>query len=391
MDNDSRRHVGLFRNVFLNYSETFIHDELRNHRRYQTTVFTRQWRNHDRFPGHRVEYVEKAPGERHPLRSLWYGITGHNRHFSDVIQNTGINILHAHFGHNGIYALPFAKAHNIPLVVSLHGRGVTLLHGQDRFHPLHWKYLAGFKKLIAGTSMFLAASSEMKSLMEAEGCPPEKIQVHTLGIDLNTFSPCAQAAKPKRPITLMVGHFIEKKGHEFGIGAAAMARDAGCDFELVMVGDGPLKPACEEQVARHHLEPNVRFTGNLRHYEIRELMQQASVVMVPSVIAKNLDRESGSIVLKEAAACGVAGIGTAHGGIPDIIDHGKTGFIVPERDATSIGKHLIALLSNTALREDMGHAARKKMETEYNIVARVQRLESIYDEVIERHGLNGAA
>jgi colanic acid/amylovoran biosynthesis glycosyltransferase len=380
-----KRHVGLFRNVFLHYSETFIHDELRHHERYEATVFTRQWKNHAQFPGHQVEYVEKLPEERHPLSSLWYGLTGRNKRFFESIHKLQPDILHAHFGHNGLYALPYARAFKLPLVVSLHGRDVTILLGNDRFHPGYWKYLSGFRTLFRDANLFLAASTELKQLMEQIGCPAEKVIVHPLGIDLDMFQPTNTPLAGTTPIVLMVGRFVEKKGHIYGIRAAAMARDAGCHFKLVLVGDGPLRMECERLVSELNLSSHVRFTGPLPHNDVRDLMNQAFVVMAPSVIAKNLDRESGIIVLKEAAASGVPGIGTLHGGIPDIIDHGETGFLVPERDAASIAKHLIALLNNRDLRAQMGIAARIKMESEYNIVSRVKQLESIYDDVIAHH------
>lgn len=389
MTDKLKRHVGLFRNVFLHYSETFIHDELRHHERYDTTVFTRQWKNHIQFPGHRVEYVEKVPEERHPLASLWYGLTGRSGRFSDTIQRIQPDILHAHFGHNGLYALPYARAFNLPLVVSLHGRDVTILLGYDRLHPEYWKYRISYRKLFREVDLFLAASTELKQLMEQIGCPAEKVVVNPLGIDLDMFQP-AKPVSGSTPIVLMVGRFVEKKGHLHGIRAAAMARDAGCNFQLILVGDGPLRMECERLASELNLSSHVRFTGPLPHNDVRDLMKQAFVVMAPSVIARNLDRESGIIVLKEAAASGVPAIGTLHGGIPDIIDHGETGFMVPERDAASIAKHLIALLNNHDLRAQMGIAARRKMEQEYNIISRVKHLESIYDEVIARHQVQQA-
>ena len=77
-------------------------------------------------------------------------------------------------------------------------------------------------------------------------------------------------------------------------------------------------------------------------------------------------------------------IGTYHGGIPEIIDDGKTGFIVQERDSEAIARHLETLLSNSELRLDMGMAARRKIETEYCLETRVEALEKHYDEVIEQ-------
>lgn len=385
MTEKSKRHVGLFRNVFLHYSETFIHDELRHHQRYKATVFTRQWKNSDLFSGHEVKYIEKLPNERKPIASLWFALTARNRYFVRAMEQDKPDILHAHFGHNGLYALPYANKFNLPLVVSLHGRDVTILLGNDRFRPGYLKYLMGYRRLFKEADLFLAASTELKTLIEQVGCPKEKVVVNPLGIDLQMFQPHQEIPDGSRPMVLMVGRFVEKKGHEYGIRAAAMARDAGCGFDLVLAGDGPLRSACEKLVSSLNLSANVQFPGPCSHDRICELMKQAAVVMAPSVIAQNLDRESGIIVLKEAAASGVPGLGTFHGGIPDIIDDGRTGYIVPERDSVALGERLIRLLKDETQRASMGTAARQKMEKEYNIVNRVAHLESLYDEAIERH------
>jgi colanic acid/amylovoran biosynthesis glycosyltransferase len=134
------------------------------------------------------------------------------------------------------------------------------------------------------------------------------------------------------------------------------------------------------------LAGDVVFPGSLPHAEVCRLIRGATAVMAPSVVARNLDRESGLIVAKEAAACGVPTIGTIHGGIPDIIDDGITGFLVAERDVDALGAKLIKLLSDEGLRASMGQAARKKMEREYDIRDRVAKLENIYDDVIQDRG-----
>jgi glycosyltransferase involved in cell wall biosynthesis len=73
-----------------------------------------------------------------------------------------------------------------------------------------------------------------------------------------------------------------------------------------------------------------------------------------------------------------------HGGIPEIIDEGKTGFLVQERDVDGLANRLGQLLADQALRERMGVAARAKMEREYDVQKQVVELEGFYDEAIER-------
>jgi colanic acid/amylovoran biosynthesis glycosyltransferase len=381
-ESTSEKRVALFRTNFLPYSETFIHDELRHHSRYEATVFARQWRNADSFPGHQVVAIEKIPSDRHHLASAWFALTTQSSLFDAAIQKKRFDILHAHFGHNGTYAIPYAKRYGIPLVVSLHGRDVTMLLGRDKYKPQYWHYLFRYRRLFREASLFLAASTELKDLITGIGCPTDKVIVNRLGIDLDMFTPKPDARQITPPILVMVGRFVEKKGHEYGIKALALARDAGYPSKLFILGDGPLQGRYNRLIETLNLRDLVEFPGPVSHAQVCELMLRSTVVLAPSVVAKNLDRESGLIVAKEAAACGIPTIGTLHGGIPDIIDDGITGYLVPERDAKTLGDRLIKLLSNEDLRLSMGAAARQKMKREYNISERILDLEDTYDNVI---------
>jgi colanic acid/amylovoran biosynthesis glycosyltransferase len=90
------------------------------------------------------------------------------------------------------------------------------------------------------------------------------------------------------------------------------------------------------------------------------------------------------MVVKEAAASRLPCVGTRHGGLPEIVEEGETGYLVPERDIDALSERLGRLLKDAQLRERMGRAARAKMEREYDIRARNEELESCYDETIER-------
>jgi colanic acid/amylovoran biosynthesis glycosyltransferase len=91
------------------------------------------------------------------------------------------------------------------------------------------------------------------------------------------------------------------------------------------------------------------------------------------------------IVVKEASASEVVPIGSIHGGIPEIIDDGVTGFLVAERDVATLAQRLASVASDANLRERMGRAARAKMEREYDNRRCVARLEEYYDEAIALH------
>jgi colanic acid/amylovoran biosynthesis glycosyltransferase len=383
--NSTKRRVALFRNRFLPYSETFIHDQIRHHERYEVTVMARRRVNADRFPGHRVAAVEEIPGGRRPLASAWYGMTARSKRIEEAMRRGGFHIAHAHFAHNGVFAMRYTRQLGMPLVVSLHGRDVTILMGRDKYRPAWWFYLKHYRRLFDETALFLAASSELKDLLAGLGCPEDKIVVHRLGIDLTRFAYVKKPEKPKSPLIVMAGRFVEKKGHAFGIEAAAEAAGRGCRFKLLIVGDGPLEAQYRSLIEKHGLGNRTEMPGTLPHERMAEILGRASVFLAPSVVAGNLDRDSGLIVAKEASACGVPVIGTLHGGIPDIIDDGVTGYLVPERDVKSLAGRLVSLLNSPEKCKAMGRAARQKMEKDYDIRKTVRALEKIYDSLLQEY------
>lgn len=378
-----KRHVALLRNVFLHYSEAFIYEEIKHHTRYDVTVLARQRMNADLFAVPRLVAIEEVPARRRHLASLWYAITTRSPRFDRALSRGGFDLIHAHFGHNGVYAAGYAARHGLPLVVSLHGRDVTVLVGNDKYAPAWWYYSLRYRRMFEQAGVFLAASTELRDLIVDQGCPREKVLVQRLGVDIDSFAPPDPAVAPDPGLVVMVGRFVEKKGHEYGIRAAAMARDAGLPLRLVIVGDGPLEPSYRRLIDSLGLGDQVELPGPLPHAEVRDLLCRAAVVLAPSVVARNLDRESGMIVAKEASACGVPVIGNRHGGIPDIIDDGVTGYLVEERDHRAMGQRLVSLLGDEALRRELGAAARAKMEREYDIRERVAALEEIYDAVVD--------
>jgi colanic acid/amylovoran biosynthesis glycosyltransferase len=129
----------------------------------------------------------------------------------------------------------------------------------------------------------------------------------------------------------------------------------------------------------------VRFMGVLPYDRVATELAEADVLLAPSVVAQDGDRDSGLMVVKEACAAGVVPIGTLHGGIPEIIDEGRTGFLVPERDVGALAARLRLLVSDAELRRTMAQTARASMAERFDVRERVASLERIYDEVAARN------
>jgi glycosyltransferase involved in cell wall biosynthesis len=366
------RQTAVFNTNFLPYSQTFVYEQLVNHVRYEAEVFCWRTANLDWFPHPNVHRA-----------NLGYGLTRISPAFFRRFAQKRFDVVHAHFATGAVYALPYVQRANLPFIVTFHGYDVPLLWNTRRFHPHFWPFLMHSKRVLARMTLGLCASNDLKELLLSYGVPEDKLRVHRLGIDLTRF----QMKSPRQggPIRVcVIGRFCEQKGIEYAI--RAFARHASEDVLLDIIGDGELDAELQALVDRLGIRPYVSFLGVLKPERVAAHLRTCDVLLAPSVVTRIGERESGLIVVKEAAACGVPAVGSVHGGIPEIIDEGVTGFLVQERDVDTLADRLGTLLADEALRERMGIAARAKMETEYDVRKQVPELESLYDEAIELFG-----
>jgi glycosyltransferase involved in cell wall biosynthesis len=366
-----KRRVAVFSARFLPYSQTFVFDELAAHQRYEAHVFCARRRHPDRFP-HPTVFVGG------PL----FECTRVSPTFDRMLAEGGYALIHAHFGTDAVYAVPFARRHRLPLVVTFHGFDVPLLASGERLYPKYWPYALLGPSVLRHMTLGLCASVELYEMLRELGVPADRLRVHRMGIDVRRFQPGLRDPAAE-PLVAMVGRFVAKKGLVYGIRAFAEARRAQRRGRLVIVGDGPLQPDLEAAARAEGVTEHVRFAGALPHGEVAALLAVADVLMAPSCTTANGDRESGTMVVKEASASGAVPLVTWHGGLPEIVEDGRTGFLVPERDVAALARRLEQLLADPELRRRLAEAGRAKMLAEYDNQARVAALEEAYDSVLE--------
>lgn len=362
--------LGLFVGSYLSYSETFIYDQLRHQRRFRALVCGyRRDPAAARFPYDPVVTLDL------PER-LRYLVMGQSPTFSRRLRAHGTRVVHAHFGTNGAYAAPFARALGVPLAVTFHGHDVGGLLPSARLSPRYLRYRPLAGAMLRQAAALLCASAELADILIGRcDAPRERVLVHRLGVDTTRF---AFTDRPDRPPTaLMVGRLVEKKGFRYGLEAVAKVRREVPELRAVVVGEGPEGPRLRALAEQLGLTDAVTFKGALTADGVHKAMLEADVLLAPSVVGKRGDRESGVIVLKEAGATGLVTLGSWHGGIPEIIDHEETGFLVKERDVDALAHHLSLLVRDPALRARLGRAARARMERDYDTARQNARLEEI--------------
>lgn len=288
-------------------------------------------------------------------------------------------LIHAHFGPDGVSALPLARALQIPLVVTFHGFDATTKdkHVWRSFYN-HRVYLLRRKVLKREAYLFIAVSNFIKESLLQQGFTPNNIVVHYIGVDTEIFQPAP--SEVHEPIVLFVGRLVEKKGCEYLIQAMSKVQAAKPDVELIVIGDGPLRSSLE-QLAREKLR-RYRFLGVLPSDSVQTWMNRARVFSVPSITAKSGNSEGFGIVFAEAQAMGLPVVSFASGGVPEAVAHGETGFLVPERDWEGLAKSILLLLEDDTLWHRFREAGQRRVRTLFNLQKQTKALEDIYKQVL---------
>jgi colanic acid/amylovoran biosynthesis glycosyltransferase len=199
------------------------------------------------------------------------------------------------------------------------------------------------------------------------------------GLDLERFSPNG-AAPEEPPLVLAVGRLIEKKGFADLVEACARLRDEGRRFRCRIVGKGPLRGALGRRIAELGLEGIVELAGPLPREALLDLYPRASVVVAPSVVGADGNRDGLPTVLIEAMALGVPVVATDVTGIPELVEHGRTGLLVAQHDPAALAAAIGRLLDDRAGAAALAAAGRERVERRFDLRANVAQLRELLEE-----------
>jgi glycosyltransferase involved in cell wall biosynthesis len=154
--------------------------------------------------------------------------------------------------------------------------------------------------------------------------------------------------------------------------------------ELVIIGDGPLRPDYERRAAG--LGVRCRFLGTQPPDAVRDWMGRAAVFCVPSVVAASGDAEGFGMVFIEAQAMGLPVVSTQSGGIAEAVRNGETGLLVAERDSGALAEAILQLLQDHNLWRRYSLAGRKHVVSHFNLDRQTSRLETIFEQLLAKAG-----
>jgi glycosyltransferase involved in cell wall biosynthesis len=377
-----RYKTAILRHTLFPLSETFISEQIRHLSGVDVVVLGIRFQNLDHFQlpgGHVINPDATLSGL---VREIIYIVTGRSSTLDTAIAEEGVDLIHAHFGVEGLYALPFALRHQLPLITTFWGFDATISRSKllSSGKPAWIRYALFAERLRRRGTLFIAVSEFIRGRLIQSGFPSDRTIVHHNGVDVTAFAPAEHEAED--PTILSVGRLVEKKGMEYLIKAFARIAGEVPEARLEIAGDGPLRPSLERLTSDCGLSARVTLRGSLPHRAVATSMQNASIVCQPSVTAADGDSEGLPTTVLEAVATAKPLIGTRHGGIPEVVVDGATGFLVPERDVPALANRLLLLLKNAELRKRMGEAGRRRIEEHFDLRKQSRRLEEIYSETI---------
>ena len=195
-------------------------------------------------------------------------------------------------------------------------------------------------------------------------------------LDLSDFPARRTPVQPA--LLLSIGRMVEMKGFSDLIEACSLLRERQVPFQCLIVGKGPLHKDLLRQVEQRGLTDCVSIQPPVPQAEIRRLLAQATCFVLPCVTAKDGDQDGIPNVLMEAMAARVPVVSCPTSGVPELVQHGRTGLLAEPRNPHSLAYQIRRLLLDEELRQRLSEAGRLKVEDEFNIRKNAARLAELF-------------
>ncbi len=315
-----------------------------------------------------------------PMRhKLDFGIVTKLR---ENIINDKIDIVHTHGVRANLVGRLAAKMSGVGTVITT----VHSMLAQD--YPDTFSRLANMfieKASRSMTNHFVAVSGGLQKALIKQGIPEKKITVVYNGLDPQIFRGKEHIDPGWRkragiaedvPLVSIVGRLHQVKGHRYFLKAAAELLKNRKDIHFLVVGSGPEREALEELTNDLGISEYVTFTGFISN--VSEVMPDLNLLVVPSLW------EGFGLTALEAMAVGVPVVATSVGGLPEIVEHGTTGLLVPPADEEALAKCILWVLEHPQESKEMALAAKAVVEEKFSAAAMARKTEAVYQKIMEK-------
>ena len=376
--------VASYCSTFLKPEMLHIYRQVTGLKSFKTFAVCKERRSEEAFPFPDVEIAPAA--QKNFVRRFWlkyikneppivyrgeYGV------LAELLERRKADLMHVYFGHTGVHLLPFIKRWPKPTVVSFHGMDIQPREGQAG-------YLDNLKELLRTVPLAMGRSHSLKQGMLDLGLPEERFRMNRTGIPLENF-PFLERAIPENGAWRIVQacRCVEKKGIDDALKAFRGFLKHYPAARFCIAGEGPLLEPMKELSLELGLSGQVEFTGFLSEEKLRELYWKSHIFFHPSRLTADKNQEGIPNSMLEAMSTGLPVVATLHGGIPEAVEHGYSGYLCPERDVAKLTDEMIRLVSSPDIWSDMGRHASWAMHENFERKAQVAKLEDVYREALE--------
>ena len=377
--------------VVASYCTTFLKREMAHIYRqvtglgtFKTFVMAKTRLNADRYPFEDVELVGKPTKNflrrfylKYILRKEAVVYRGEFQVLDSILRRRRAQLMHIYFGHTAVHLLPFIKAWDKPCLVSFHGADITVREHQPG-------YEAALREMLQTVPLVLARSQSLHDQLLQLGCPPDRLALNRTGVPLEQF-PFVKRVPPSDGKWQLVQacRLIPKKGLITSLQAFALFREHYPNATFVIAGDGPMHDELKIWAAKLGLSKSVRFPGFLSQNKLYQLYIASHIFFHPSELMADSNQEGIPNSMLEAMSTGLPVVATLHGGIPEAVENGRTGLLVPEKDPQALCAALRQLTETDKLWAQMGRDASEQITMNFEQHAQIRQLELQYRRVLE--------
>ncbi len=369
--------------TFLKPEMLHVYRQITGLRGWSAVVICQKREEAERFPFEPVLRLPKPA--THALRRLWVRqilrrpvqiYRSEARRIAAEIVRAGGRVLHVYFGHIAVQLLPLLRKPPVPVVVSFHGADAMV----DMDKPA---YAAAAREVFGLARLVLVRSRSLAERLVAAGCPQEKIRVHRTGIPLERF-PFAPRSVPVDGAWrfLQACRLIPKKGLHTSLRAFARFAEEFPRSRFTIAGEGPLRGELEALARELGVAEQVAFTGFLSQEALKQQLDGAHVFLHPSELGADGNQEGVPNSMLEAMAVGLPVVATRHGGIPEAVEEGVSGYLVAERDDAALAGAMRRLAQDPDRYAEAGRAAARAAAERFEASRQIEVLEGCYAEAV---------
>ncbi len=369
--------------TFLKPEMLHIYRQITALERVRPLVIAQKREQAERFPFDAVTVVPKS--RMHWLRRIWFRqlrdvpwqiSRTETTRLLDLLVAQRAELLHIYFGHIAVHLLPLIARWDRPCVVSFHGADVMV----ELEKPA---YRSATLRMLEAVRLVLVRSESLRDALVALGCAADKIRVQRTGIPLHEF-PFRARTPPSDGSwhLLQAGRLIEKKGLATSLHAfAAFAREYP-NARLTIAGEGPLLDHLRRVAGELQIAERVAFTGFVSQAQLRELLYDSHIFLHPSETGPDGNQEGVPNSMLEAMSSGLPVFATTHGGIPEAIEDGISGVLVPERDSDALAQRLLKSAARPEMLSAIAQRGAAAVAEKFEQRAQVRKLEDCYFEAM---------